>query len=207
MDTRQLAAFCAVVERRSFSQAAEVLGALRSPPCRSRCAPSRSGSEPQPPRPLGPPRRADRVRAAAVSRCAEATDARGTAPRRRSLRGRRVTSRATLSLGASTGPRRDRGAAGCSASSSGSTPRSGSRSRCTTRARWSSWSLTGVLELGTIGDAPRHRAVRFEPFAEDEVVLVCPSDAPLRRAHDRRRRALVRDAHRHAGGSGGAPGG
>jgi DNA-binding transcriptional LysR family regulator len=30
------------------------------------------------------------------------------------------------------------------------------------------------LELGIVGAAPRHRAVRFEPFASDEVVLVCP---------------------------------
>jgi DNA-binding transcriptional LysR family regulator len=30
------------------------------------------------------------------------------------------------------------------------------------------------LELGIVGAAPRHRAVRFEPFAYDEVVLVCP---------------------------------
>ena len=30
------------------------------------------------------------------------------------------------------------------------------------------------LELGIVGATPRHRAVRFEPFAEDEVVLVCP---------------------------------
>ena len=30
------------------------------------------------------------------------------------------------------------------------------------------------LELGIVGAASRHRAVRFEPFASDEVVLVCP---------------------------------
>ena len=30
------------------------------------------------------------------------------------------------------------------------------------------------LELGIVGAAPRHRAVRFEPFTHDEVVLVCP---------------------------------
>lgn len=30
------------------------------------------------------------------------------------------------------------------------------------------------LELGIVGAAPRHRAVRFEPLAYDEVVLVCP---------------------------------
>jgi DNA-binding transcriptional LysR family regulator len=30
------------------------------------------------------------------------------------------------------------------------------------------------LELGIVGAAPRHRGVRYEPFAYDEVVLVCP---------------------------------
>ena len=30
------------------------------------------------------------------------------------------------------------------------------------------------LELGIVGAAPRHRGVRYEPFAHDEVVLVCP---------------------------------
>ena len=30
------------------------------------------------------------------------------------------------------------------------------------------------LELGIVGAARRHRAVRFEPFFEDEVILACP---------------------------------
>jgi DNA-binding transcriptional LysR family regulator len=30
------------------------------------------------------------------------------------------------------------------------------------------------LELGIVGAARRHRSVRFEPFFEDEVILVCP---------------------------------
>src|SRR3954471_11790131 len=51
MDTRQLAAFCAVVERKSFSQAAERLGVTQpaaSLPIPSRAQPLR----PPPPRPL-----------------------------------------------------------------------------------------------------------------------------------------------------------
>jgi DNA-binding transcriptional LysR family regulator len=30
------------------------------------------------------------------------------------------------------------------------------------------------LELGIVGASPRHRGVQFDPFATDEVVLVCP---------------------------------
>ncbi|MBA2384545.1 MAG: LysR family transcriptional regulator, partial [Actinobacteria bacterium] len=30
------------------------------------------------------------------------------------------------------------------------------------------------LELGIVGAARRHRAVRFEPFFDDEVILACP---------------------------------
>ena len=30
------------------------------------------------------------------------------------------------------------------------------------------------LELGIVGAARRHRAVRFEPILEDEVILICP---------------------------------
>ncbi len=35
------------------------------------------------------------------------------------------------------------------------------------------------LELGIVGAARRHRSVRFEPFFEDEVILVCPPDHPF----------------------------
>jgi DNA-binding transcriptional LysR family regulator len=35
------------------------------------------------------------------------------------------------------------------------------------------------LELGIVGAARRHRSVRFEPFFEDEVILVCPPGHPF----------------------------
>lgn len=35
------------------------------------------------------------------------------------------------------------------------------------------------LELGIVGAARRHRSVRFEPFFEDEVILVCPPTHPF----------------------------
>jgi DNA-binding transcriptional LysR family regulator len=35
------------------------------------------------------------------------------------------------------------------------------------------------LELGIVGATPRHRSVVYEPFFEDEVVLVCPAQHPF----------------------------
>jgi DNA-binding transcriptional LysR family regulator len=35
------------------------------------------------------------------------------------------------------------------------------------------------LELGVVGATPRHRSVAYEPFFRDEVVLVCPPDHPF----------------------------
>ena len=35
------------------------------------------------------------------------------------------------------------------------------------------------LELGIVGAARRHRAVRFEPILEDEVILICPPGHPF----------------------------
>ena len=35
------------------------------------------------------------------------------------------------------------------------------------------------LELGIVGAARRHRAVRFEPFLQDEVILICPPGHPF----------------------------
>ncbi len=35
------------------------------------------------------------------------------------------------------------------------------------------------LELGIVGAAPRHRGVRYEPFLRDEVILACPAGHPF----------------------------
>ena len=35
------------------------------------------------------------------------------------------------------------------------------------------------LELGVVGATPRNRAVAYEPFFHDEVILVCPPDHPF----------------------------
>jgi DNA-binding transcriptional LysR family regulator len=171
MDTRQLAAFCAVVERKSFSQAAERLGvsqpavSLQIRSLEQRLGHQlldRSGRRVEPTEAgLRLYRSAQRLLALEEQLLEEVTGASdGT------LRGR-------LELGASSGP--------------GETvlplllcefqrlyPE-------TTVALSVSDTHTVVelvarreLELGVVGAARRHRSVTFEPFFRDEVVLACP---------------------------------
>ena len=122
MDTRQLRAFCAVVERKSFSQAAERLGVTQpAVSLQIRSLEKRLGRQ------LldrsGPPRRADRGRARALPRRAadaaleeqlvEELDGGRRRRARRHARDRRLDR-----------PGRHRRPASCSASSSASTPAS-----------------------------------------------------------------------------------
>ena len=171
MDTRQLAAFCTVVERRSFSQAAEQLGV--SQPAVSlqvRALEKRLGTQ-----------LLDRS-----GRRVEPTES-GL----RLYRGAQklltleeqllddVLSEATgdlagsLSLGASTGP-----AAIVVPQLLCEFQRLHPAVRIALEVHDTRTVVELVadrrLELGIVGATPRHRAVRFEPFAEDEVVLVCP---------------------------------
>ena len=123
MDTRQLAAFCAVVERRSFSQAAERLGVTQP----------------------------------AVSLQVRALEKRlGTQLLDRS--GRRVEPTEALLL--CEFPRAHPGVriALTVADTQAVVERVAARE----------------LELGIVGAARRHRAVAFEPFFDDEVILACP---------------------------------
>jgi len=171
MDTRQLAAFCAVVERRSFSHAAEQLGVTQpAVSLQVRALEKRLGTQ-----------LLDRS-----GRRVEPTEAglrlyRG-AQRLLALEEQvldEVTSEAagelagSLSLGASTGP------------AAVVVPRllcEFQRVHPAVRVALEVHDTRTVvelvaerrLELGIVGAAPRHRAVRFEPFAHDEVVLVCP---------------------------------
>jgi DNA-binding transcriptional LysR family regulator len=171
MDTRQLAAFCAVVERRSFSQAAERLGVTQpavSLQVRSlekrlgRRLLDRSGRRVEPTEAgLRLYRGAQRLLALEEQLVAEVADSGDGA-----LAGE-------LKIGASTGPaaivvplllcefqRRNSGVH--VALTVGDTQRIVEE------------VAERRLELGIVGAARRHRGVRFEPFLQDEIVLAVP---------------------------------
>ena len=171
MDTRQLAAFCAVVERRSFSQAAERLGVTQpAVSLQVRALEKRLGTQ-----------LLDRS-----GRRVEPTEAgwrvyRG-AQRMLTLEDQIVSDVAASSegelggdlvLGASTGP------------AAIAVPlllcefqreHSGVRVFLTVSDTHSVVERVAAreLELGIVGAARRHRGVRFEPFFADEVILACP---------------------------------
>jgi|SRR5512133_2058183 DNA-binding transcriptional LysR family regulator len=173
MDTRQLAAFCAVVERKSFSQAAERLGVTQpavSLQVRSlekrlgRTLLDRSGRRVEPTEAgLALYRGAQRM-LAFEGQLIEELDA-----------GEGGELRGALEVGASTGPgstvvpvllcefREDNPGVAVSLSISDT---QSVVDRVAERE----------LELGVVGAARRHRGVVFEPFFRDEVVLACPPD-------------------------------
>jgi DNA-binding transcriptional LysR family regulator len=173
MDTRQLAAFCAVVERKSFSQAAERLGVTQpavSLQVRSlekrlgRQLLDRSGRRVEPTEAgLALYRGAQRL-LALEGQLLDELEAGGEGE----LGG-------TLEVGASTGP--------------GSTvvPVLLCEFQRTNPGVAISLSISDTqsvvdrvadreLELGVVGAARRHRGAVFEPFFRDEVVLACPPD-------------------------------
>ncbi len=176
MDTRQLAAFCAVVERRSFSQAAERLGVtqpavslqIRSLEQRlGRRLLDRSGRRVEPTEAgLRLYASAQRLLQAEEQMLEELeSDDEGVVA-------------GTLELGASTGP-------------------GGSvvpvllcefqERHPDVRVRLSVSDTQTViaqvadreLELGVVGAGRRHRGVTFEPFFRDEVALAVPSSHPF----------------------------
>ena len=171
MDTRQLAAFCAVVERRSFSQAAERLGVTQpAVSLQVRALEKRLGTQ-----------LLDRS-----GRRVEPTEAgwqlyrgaqRMLALEEQIVQGISVSGEGELAgdlvLGGSTGPaaiaiplllcefQRDN---------------PGVRVYLTVSDTHSVVERVAAreLELGIVGAARRHRGVRFEPFFSDQVILVCP---------------------------------
>lgn len=176
MDTRQLAAFCAVVERRSFSQAAERLGVTQpAVSLQVRALEKRLGTQ-----------LLDRS-----GRRVEPTEAgvrlyRG-AQRLLALEEQLLDELAgegegdlvgELRLGASTGPAAivvplllcefQQANPGVKVSLSVSDTQS-VVDRVAARD----------LELGIVGAARRHRGIRFEPFFDDEVILACPPGHPF----------------------------
>ncbi len=171
MDTRQLAAFCAVVERRSFSQAAEALGVTQpAVSLQVRALEKRLGTQ-----------LLDRS-----GRRVEPTEA-GTrlyrgAQRLLGLEAQLLDEVAAeaegelagaLSIGASTGP-----AAIVVPLLLCEFQRLHPGVRVALEVHDTSTVVELVaerrLELGIVGAAPRHRGVRYEPFAYDEIVLACP---------------------------------
>lgn len=176
MDTRQLAAFCAVVERQSFSQAAERLGvtqpavSLQVRALEKRFGTQlldRSGRRVEPTEAgLRLYRGAQRLLALEEQVVAEVAEDAGDA-----LTG-------SFEIGASTGP------GGIVLS----------HLLCEFQDRhpelhvvlWVFDTQTIVervaareLELGVVGAARRHRGVVFEPFFRDEVILACPPEHPF----------------------------
>ncbi len=176
MDTRQLAAFCAVVERRSFSQAAERLGVTQpAVSLQVRALEKRLGTQ-----------LLDRS-----GRRVEPTEAgwrlyRG-AQRMLALEDQLVaevsasgdgTVAGDLVLGASTGP-----AAVAVPVVLGEFQRIYPDVRVFLTVSDTHSVVERVaareLELGIVGAARRHRGVRFEPFFSDQVILVCPPGHPF----------------------------
>jgi len=171
MDTRQLAAFCAVVERRSFSQAADRLGVTQpAVSLQVRALEKRLGAQ-----------LLDRS-----GRRVEPTEAgwrlyRG-AQRMLALEDQLVADVAAsgegalagdLVLGASTGP-----AAVAIPVALAEFQRLNPDIRVYLTVSDTHSVVERVaareLELGIVGAARRHRGVRFEPFFSDQVILACP---------------------------------
>jgi DNA-binding transcriptional LysR family regulator len=176
MDTRQLATFCAVVERKSFSQAADRLGVTQpAVSLQIRALEERLGQ-----------RLFDRS-----GRRVEPTEAglrlyRG-AQRLLALEQQLLEDvagdedgelRGELAIGAATGP--------------GATvvpvllcefQRENPEVRVELTISDTQSVIEAVarreLELGVVGATPRHRSVAYEPFFKDEVVLVCPPKHPF----------------------------
>src|SRR6266513_536134 len=176
MDTRQLAAFCAVVEKRSFSQAAERLGVtqpavslqIRALEKRlGRQLLDRSGRRVEPTeaglRLYRGAQRLIALEAEITSDLAEESTG--------ALAG-------TFEIGASTGP--------------GGVVLS--QLLCQFAAVHGELHVAlsvfdtqtvvervadRTLELGVVGAAPRHRGVEYEPFFRDTVILACPPGHPF----------------------------
>jgi DNA-binding transcriptional LysR family regulator len=173
MDTRQLAAFCAVVERKSFSQAAERLGVTQpAVSLQIRALEKRLGKQLL-------DRSGRRVEPTEAGRRLYRSAQRMLALEERMLEdvatGGEGELVGTLELGASTGPAAivvplllcefQRENPGVNVS-------------LTVADTHAVVELVAErqLELGIVGAARRQRGVAFEPFFRDEVVLVTPPD-------------------------------
>src|SRR6188472_2505214 len=176
MDTRQLAAFCAVVERRSFSQAAERLGVTQpAVSLQVRALEKRLGTQllDRSGRRVEPTEAGWHLYRGAQKMLAlqDQLVADVTASAEGDLAG-------DLVLGASTGP------------AAVVLPVVLAEFQCRHPDVRIFLSVSDThtvvervgareLELGIVGASRRHRGVRFEPFFSDEVILACPPDHPF----------------------------
>ena len=175
MDTRQLAAFCEVVDRKSFSQAAERLGVTQpAVSLQVRSLEKRLGTKllDRSGRTVEPTEAGQRLYQAAQRMLTVENQLLDE------LAGEDGTIGGELALGASTGP--------------GGTVLPVLLCEFQHEHPEVSVALTvsdtnhvieqvaeRELELGVVGAAPRHRGVVFEPFFRDEVVLAVPADHRL----------------------------
>jgi len=171
MDTRQLAAFCAVVERKSFSQAAERLGvtqpavSLQIRSLEERVGQQlldRSGRRVEPTEAGRQLYRGAQRLLALERQLLEDVAGEAEGP----LRGQ-------LAIGASTGP----GGTVVSVllcEFAEANPEVTVELSIFDTQRVVDLVAARELELGIVGATPRNRAVVYEPFFHDEVVLVCP---------------------------------
>jgi DNA-binding transcriptional LysR family regulator len=171
MDTRQLAAFCAVVERKSFSQAAERLGVTQpAVSLQVRALEKRLGTQllDRSGRRVEPTEAGLRLYRGAqrMLTLEDQIVADVTASAEGELSG-------DLVLGASTGP-----AAIAVPLLLCEFQRESPEVRVFLTVSDTHAVVERVatreLELGIVGAARRHRGVRFEPFFSDEVILACP---------------------------------
>ena len=176
MDTRQLAAFCAVVERRSFSQAADRLGVTQpAVSLQVRSLEKRLGTQllDRSGRRVEPTEAGWRLYRAAQRMLAleDQLVADVSASGEGALAG-------DLVLGASTGP---------AAIAVPLVLCEFQRHNPDVRVFLTVSDTHSVvervaareLELGIVGAARRHRGVRFEPFFSDQVILACPPGHPF----------------------------
>jgi DNA-binding transcriptional LysR family regulator len=175
MDTRQLAAFCAVVERRSFSQAADRLGVTQpAVSLQVRALEKRLGTQllDRSGRRVEPTEAGLRLyRGAQRMLALEEQLLEDLAEPDAALRG-------TFEIGASTGP---------AAIVLPLLLCRFQRENVELRVHLSVSDTQSVVELvadrrlqlGIVGAARRHRSVAFEPFFRDEVILACPPGHPF----------------------------
>jgi DNA-binding transcriptional LysR family regulator len=173
MDTRQLAAFCAVVERKSFSQAAERLGVTQpAVSLQIRSLEQRLGRQLL-------DRSGRRVEPTEAGRRLYASAQRVLAAEEHLLEDLNADDEGaitgTLELGASTGPG---GTVVPLLLCAFQEQQPEVRVRLTVSDTQTVVDRVAEreLELGIVGAGRRHRGVAFEPFFRDEVVLACPSD-------------------------------